>query len=65
MLAGVRDRTLAEWQDVFDRDHDVFAELYRSGSEVLEHPQLVHDAAVVEIDDAERGRCANPARNSG
>ena len=60
MLAGVRDRTLADWQDVFDRDHDVFAELYRSGPEVLDHPQLRHDAAVVEIDDPERGRVRQP-----
>ena len=60
MLAGVRDRTLEEWQDVFDRDHDVFAELYRNGPEVLEHPQLVHDAAVVEIDDPERGPVRQP-----
>jgi crotonobetainyl-CoA:carnitine CoA-transferase CaiB-like acyl-CoA transferase len=60
MLAGVRDRTLAEWQDVFDRDHDVFAELYRCGPEVLEHPQFLHDGAIVEIDDAERGAVRQP-----
>ena len=60
MLAGVRDRTLTEWQDVFDRDHDVFAELYRCGPEVLEHPQFVHDAAIVEINDAERGPVRQP-----
>ena len=32
--------SLAEWQDKFDVDRDVFAELFRSGTEVLDHPAL-------------------------
>jgi crotonobetainyl-CoA:carnitine CoA-transferase CaiB-like acyl-CoA transferase len=60
MLAGVRERTLGEWQEVFEEDRDVFAELYRYGPEVLEHPQLVHDGSTVEIDDPERGPVRQP-----
>lgn len=49
MLEGVRDRTLAEWQAVFEADHDVTAELYRDGPEALDHPQLVHDRSIIEL----------------
>jgi crotonobetainyl-CoA:carnitine CoA-transferase CaiB-like acyl-CoA transferase len=51
LLAAVRDRTLAEWWDVFDEHPDVFAEVYRSGTELLEHPQLLHDNQVVTVED--------------
>jgi crotonobetainyl-CoA:carnitine CoA-transferase CaiB-like acyl-CoA transferase len=60
LLAGVRDRTMAEWEQVFDEDHDVYAEMYRSGPEVLEHPQLIFDNDVIEIDDPERGPVRQP-----
>ena len=60
MLASVRDRTFDEWQQIFELDRDVFAELYRCGTDVLDHPQLVHDGAVVELDDPERGPVRQP-----
>ncbi len=60
LLAGVRDRTMAEWQQVFDDDHNVYAEVYRVGAEVLEHPQLVFDNDIVEINDPERGPVRQP-----
>jgi crotonobetainyl-CoA:carnitine CoA-transferase CaiB-like acyl-CoA transferase len=60
MLAGVSDRTLGEWQDIFEEHRDVFAELYRTGPEVLDHPQLVHDGSVVEVTDPERGAVRQP-----
>ena len=43
MLAAVRARTVAEWQEVFDTDPAIFAEVFRSGSELLRHPQLLFD----------------------
>jgi crotonobetainyl-CoA:carnitine CoA-transferase CaiB-like acyl-CoA transferase len=49
-LAAVRSRSVAEWQQVFDDDPDVFAEVYRHGQEVLDHPQFAHDHQVVEVD---------------
>ena len=56
MLSAVRTRTLDEWWEVFERDPDVFAEVFRQGSELLHHPQLVHDSQVIEIDDPKLGK---------
>lgn len=49
MLEGVRSRTVEEWQAVFDADKDVFAEVYRGGRELMDHPQIVHDGHVAEV----------------
>ena len=57
----VRSRTLTEWQAVFDRDPDVFAELFRNGHELLEHPQLVHDHRVVDVVQPGYGNVRQPA----
>jgi crotonobetainyl-CoA:carnitine CoA-transferase CaiB-like acyl-CoA transferase len=57
----VRSEPLREWEEIFAADHDVCAEVHRSGHEVLEHPQLVADHAVVEISDPERGDILQPA----
>ncbi len=61
MLEAVRSKPLLEWEEIFAADHDVCAEVHRSGHEVLEHPQLVADHAVVEISDPERGDILQPA----
>ncbi len=60
LLAAVQSRTLAEWQQIFESDHDVWAETMRRGSELLDHPQLRHLGAVVELEDAERGIVRQP-----
>ncbi|HVW41106.1 MAG TPA: CoA transferase [Amycolatopsis sp.] len=60
LLTEVRKKTLAEWQEVFDRDPNVFAEIYRRGSEVLHHPQMVHGRHTVTVEDAERGPVLQP-----
>ena len=57
----VGSKSLEEWNEVFENDHDVWAETMRHGSELLDHPQMQHLGAVVEIDDAER-RPGAPAR---
>ena len=51
MLTAVRSKTVAEWYEVFDAEPDVFAEIFRTGTELLDHPQLAHDGQVIEIDD--------------
>jgi crotonobetainyl-CoA:carnitine CoA-transferase CaiB-like acyl-CoA transferase len=61
MLEEVRARTVAEWNQVFDDDPDVFAEVFRHGTELLHHPQVVHNRQVVVIDDATRGPVTQPA----
>ena len=61
MLTAVRQRTLEQWKDVFAADHDVYAELYRSGPEVLDHPQLVDEGLTIVVEDPERGPVRQPA----
>jgi crotonobetainyl-CoA:carnitine CoA-transferase CaiB-like acyl-CoA transferase len=56
MLAAVRARTLDEWWQEFEAHPDVFAEVCRRGTELLYHPQIVHDAQVVEVDDPDLGK---------
>jgi len=61
MLESANQKTLAEWEAIFDADPNVFAEVFRRGDAVLDHPQLVHDGHVVTIDDVERGPVRQPA----
>ena len=56
MLTAVRTRTLDEWWEVFQQHPDVFAEVFRQGTELLHHPQVVHDERVVETDDPKLGK---------
>jgi crotonobetainyl-CoA:carnitine CoA-transferase CaiB-like acyl-CoA transferase len=56
----VQARPLAEWQELFERDHDVWAETMRRGSELLDHPQMQHLGAAIILDDDERGRVRQP-----
>jgi crotonobetainyl-CoA:carnitine CoA-transferase CaiB-like acyl-CoA transferase len=60
LYQAVQSKTLAQWNEVFDNDHDVWAETMRRGSELLDHPQMQHLGAVVEIDDAEHGLVRQP-----
>jgi crotonobetainyl-CoA:carnitine CoA-transferase CaiB-like acyl-CoA transferase len=65
MLGAVQARTLAEWQRVFEEDHDVWAETMRRGSELLAHPQMRHMGWPVELRDAERGIVRQPGPIAG
>ena len=60
MLEGVRAKTTEEWQAAFDADTNVFAEIFRRGTEVLHHPQMLHDGQVIEVADPERGTVRQP-----
>jgi len=60
LYEAVQSKTLVEWSQVLDNDHNVWAETMRRGSELLDHPQMQHLGAVVEIDDAERGLVRQP-----
>ena len=60
MLEAARKKTLAQWEQVFENDHDAFAEQFRNGPVALEHPQLVHDGMVADVEDAERGIVRQP-----
>jgi crotonobetainyl-CoA:carnitine CoA-transferase CaiB-like acyl-CoA transferase len=60
LLGAVGERTMAEWQQVFEEHHDVWAETMRHGSELLSHPQMRHLGEPVELRDAERGPVRMP-----
>ena len=61
MLEGAKQKTLADWHEVFEQDHNVFAEQFRNGPAVLEHPQLLHDQMVADLHDIERGPVRQPS----
>ncbi|MGD9700990.1 MAG: CaiB/BaiF CoA transferase family protein [Acidimicrobiia bacterium] len=60
MLESANARSLAAWNETFDADSNVFAEQFRSGVAILEHPQLVHDQMVVDVHDAVHGPVRQP-----
>jgi crotonobetainyl-CoA:carnitine CoA-transferase CaiB-like acyl-CoA transferase len=60
LLAAVRAKTADEWQVVFDREPDVWAEIFRHGSELLDHPQMAHDRAVITVDGGTLGAVRQP-----
>ena len=60
-LASVRTKTYDEWLEVFDAEPDVWAEIFREGTELLHHPQLVADGRVTTLVDPVVGPVA-PAR---
>jgi crotonobetainyl-CoA:carnitine CoA-transferase CaiB-like acyl-CoA transferase len=45
---------------VFDDDPDVFAEIFRHGTELLHHPQTIHNHQVIEVEDAKLGTVTQP-----
>jgi crotonobetainyl-CoA:carnitine CoA-transferase CaiB-like acyl-CoA transferase len=60
-LTAIKRRTVDEWQEVFDQDPDIFAEVFRRGRELFSHPQLIHDRRFVEVEDRQLGRVRQTA----
>ena len=60
MVNAVRHKSMEQWQAVFDRDHDLFAEEARTGDRVLEHPQFRHSDMSVTVDDPITGPVRQP-----
>jgi crotonobetainyl-CoA:carnitine CoA-transferase CaiB-like acyl-CoA transferase len=60
MLEAANSKTLAQWHAIFDADDNVFAEEFRTGAAILEHPQLLHDHMVADVVDTERGPVRQP-----
>lgn len=61
MLAKVGERTLAEWEEVFARNANVFCEQFRTPGEALDHPQVVHEGRVAVVDDPDLGPVRQPS----
>ena len=57
MLERVQEKTLDEWMDMFvNQAGDVAAEPYMTSEEALDHPQIVHNGHVLEMDDPRVGK---------
>lgn len=48
MLDAARERTLEEWQRVFDEHPNVWAEPFRTTRDLLDHPQMRHNGQVAD-----------------
>jgi crotonobetainyl-CoA:carnitine CoA-transferase CaiB-like acyl-CoA transferase len=59
-LNAVREKTYEEWTKAFEEEPDVWAEIFRNGTELLHHPQMVHNGATVVIDDPSVGPVLQP-----
>lgn len=62
LLDTARQKSTAEWQEVFASDHDVWAEIFRRGSELLHHPQMIHNRMVATIPDRDGRPILQPGR---
>ncbi len=60
MLTAAGSKTLAEWREIFEEEPDVWAEVFRRGDELLDHPQILHDEGVICIDDPALGPVRQP-----
>ncbi|MBY0276088.1 CoA transferase [Candidatus Binatia bacterium] len=56
MLAAARERTLDEWQRVFEERPNVWAEVFRTTRDLLEHPQMRHNGQVADGELPQLGR---------
>jgi len=61
LLNVVRSRTHAEWLAEFERNPNVWGEQFRRHSEVLRHPQMIHNQMVSERVDPNVGHLREPA----
>lgn len=60
LLAKVQSKTVAEWQALFDKDTNVWAEVFSHGNELLDHPQMAYNKMVAEFRDPSLGRVRMP-----
>jgi crotonobetainyl-CoA:carnitine CoA-transferase CaiB-like acyl-CoA transferase len=60
LLTRTGERSLAEWEKVFETNGNVSAELFRRGPEALDHPQLRYEGRDITVEDPERGTVRRP-----
>jgi crotonobetainyl-CoA:carnitine CoA-transferase CaiB-like acyl-CoA transferase len=56
VCSRMREKTQAEWMQLFIEEFDVGADPFLTPAEFLEHPQMVVNGRIVEIDDPVLGR---------
>jgi crotonobetainyl-CoA:carnitine CoA-transferase CaiB-like acyl-CoA transferase len=61
MIDRVGARTLAEWQQAMDENHDLSGELFRSPADSLDHPQTAYEGRAATVVDPEVGPVRQPS----
>ena len=56
MLERLQEKTLDEWMDRFVNQAGVAAEPYQTSEEALDHPQIIHNGHVQDMDDPRVGK---------
>jgi crotonobetainyl-CoA:carnitine CoA-transferase CaiB-like acyl-CoA transferase len=56
ILLRMREKTAAEWMEIFHRSGNVAAEPFLDPREALDLPDLADNGVIVEVDDPDRGR---------
>ena len=51
MFEAANKMTLEEWTALMDADRNLWGEIFREGSELLDHPQMQHNKSVITIKD--------------
>ncbi len=57
MLERVRERTMEEWMNTFlNETSDVGVERYTTSEEALDHPQILHNGHICDVEDPRLGK---------
>jgi crotonobetainyl-CoA:carnitine CoA-transferase CaiB-like acyl-CoA transferase len=56
ILARMKEKTAAEWIELYVQNPDCCGEIMETTQEALRHPQFVHNGHLIEIDDPRVGR---------
>jgi crotonobetainyl-CoA:carnitine CoA-transferase CaiB-like acyl-CoA transferase len=56
ILRRVREKTLAEWTEIFIKDDNIGFEALRTTQQAMQHPQVLHNGHVVAVVDPVVGR---------
>jgi len=60
LLNKVRSKTAGEWSAIIANHPNVWAEPFRKGNQLLDHPQMIYNRMVAEVDDPLRGHIRMP-----
>lgn len=56
VLRRLHEKTLDEWMEIFLRSDDIGVEPFRTPMEALDHPQMIHNGHVIEVEDPVYGK---------
>ncbi|HEX4217202.1 MAG TPA: CoA transferase [Acidimicrobiales bacterium] len=54
-LERIREKTWAEWKELFEQDFDISVEPFLTTQQAMDHPQMRHNGSVVTVEDPRVG----------